>query len=121
LQYGKAIRESNLPSGVRATCWAIATYANNDTGLAYLTVKKIARAVGLTEATVSKHTGHAEAEGYLRKDRQFNSAINYYITVPLHVVEEAPAHPIISSVEEAPAWPVSIEIWPGDPDSYWAP
>ncbi|SLK00966.1 Helix-turn-helix domain-containing protein [Arthrobacter sp. P2b] len=118
LQYGVAIRESNLPSGVKATCWAIATFANNKTGLAYLTVKTIARAVGLTEATVSKHTGLAEARGYLRKERKFNSSIDYYITVPAPVLEEPPAPPITSTAEEAPAWPLHFEIWSADPDSY---
>lgn len=118
LQYAKAIARSSLPTGVKATCWAIATFANNNTGRAYPTVRKIAEAVGLSEETVSKHTGRAEAEGYLRKDRKFNSSIDYYITVPVPIVEEAPAPRITSTAEEAPAWPVVVEIWNGDPDSY---
>lgn len=118
LQYGKAIRESNLPSGVRATCWAIATFANNETGMAFPTVKQIATAVGLSQETVSKHTAHAEAAGYLRKVRKFNSSIDYYITVPTPVVEEAPAPPISSTADEALARPLVFETWSGDPDSY---
>lgn len=118
LQYGKAIRESNLPSGVRATCWAIATFANNKTGKAFPTVEQIATAVGLSGETVSKHTRHAEAAGYLRKVRKFNSSIDYYITVPAPVVEEAPAPAITSTVEAPPAWPMVGEIWNAHPDSY---
>lgn len=121
LQYGKAIRESNLPSGVKATCWAIATFANNKTGKAFPTVEQIATAVGLSGETVSKHTRHAEAAGYLRKVRKFNSSIDYYITVPASVVDEAPAPPITSTAEEAPARPPVFETWSGDPDSYWRP
>lgn len=101
LQYSKAIADSDLPSGVKTVCWAIATFANNSTGRAYPTVKKIAQAAGLSEATVSQHTGHAEAKGYLRKDRKTNSSIDYYITVP--TVEESPETPIAGRVTEAPA------------------
>lgn len=118
LQYGKAIRESNLPSGVRATCWAIATYANNYTGRATLTVNTIAKAVNLSADTVSKHTRHAEERGFLRKDRQFNSSIIYYITTPVPVLKDAPAAPGYNTAEEAPAWPIVFETWSGDPDSY---
>ncbi len=118
LQYGVAIRESNLPSGVKATCWAIATFANNKTGKAYVGVKKIARAASLTEATVSKHTGFAEAKGYLRKHRRFNSSVDYYITVPAPNGEVAPSLPITSAAEEAPTWPLVYETWSGDPESY---
>ena len=35
LQYANAIAKSGLPSGVRATCWALATFADNDTGKAF--------------------------------------------------------------------------------------
>jgi hypothetical protein len=118
LQYAKAIRESNLPSGVRATCWAIATFANNKTGKAFPTVEQIATAVGLSAETVSKHTRLAEAAGYLRKVRTFNSSIDYYISVPAHLVEDAPAPPTTSTAEEAPVWPITYETWNGDPDSY---
>ncbi|AOT03279.1 helix-turn-helix domain-containing protein [Arthrobacter sp. U41] len=89
LQYSKAIRESDLPTGVRAVCWAMATYANNNTGVAYATVATLAKATGLSEPIVSKHTRVAEARGYLRKDRQYNSSIRYTITIP--VVEESPS------------------------------
>lgn len=118
LQYAKAIAHSDMPSGVKATCWAIATFADNTTGRAYPTVKKIAKAVGLSEETVSKHTGRAEAEGYLRKDRKFNSSIDYYITVPAPAVEESSAPSIASTAEEATAWPLVVETWGEDPDSY---
>lgn len=87
LQYAKAIRESDLPSGVRAVCWALATYANNDTGEAWPSVKILARTAGLSEAVVSTHTGVAESMGYLRKARRVGTSIKYTITVP--VVEDA--------------------------------
>ncbi|BCW72413.1 helix-turn-helix domain-containing protein [Arthrobacter sp. NicSoilB8] len=102
LQYSKAIRESDLPTGVRAVCWALATYANNNTGIAYLTVATLAKATGFSEATVSTHTGVAEAEGYLRKDRQYNRSIIYTITVP--IVEEPANSQIAGTVTEMPIW-----------------
>lgn len=100
LQYSQAIRESDLPTGVRAVCWAIATYANNYTGIAYASVATLARATGLSEPIVSRHTRVAEAKGYLRKDRQYNSSIRYTITVP--VVEESPSMQIADTEEAIP-------------------
>lgn len=82
LQYANAIAKSGLPSGVRATCWALATFAKNETGEAWPSVKTLAEAVGLSEAVVSKHTGTAESKGYLRKVRRTNTSIMYTITVP---------------------------------------
>ncbi|MHA7299509.1 helix-turn-helix domain-containing protein [Pseudarthrobacter sp. MDT3-1] len=111
LQYAVAIRESGLPSGVKATCWAIATFANNKTGRAYPTRKRIAEAVGLSEETVSKHTGVAEAEGYLRKDRKFNSSVDYYITIPAPAAAEAPVPPVAGTETELPQWRVEFERW----------
>jgi len=102
LQYGVAIRESNLPSGVRATCWAIATYADNDSGEAYPSVKALAEAIGLSEAVVSKHTGTAESKGYLRKRRRTNTSIMYTITVPTG--EGAPTQPPAEQAPEPPPW-----------------
>lgn len=102
LQYSKAIRESDLPTGVRAVCWALATYANNKTGIAYPTVATLAIATGISEPYISKHTGVAEAKGYLRKDRQHNSSIIYTITVP--VVEEPPNTQIADTLTEMPIW-----------------
>jgi hypothetical protein len=117
LQYAKAIAHSDMPSGVKATCWAIATFANNTTGRAYPTVKTIAKAANLSEDTVSKHTRHAEAMGFLRKDRQLNSSIIYYITIPAPVVEEAPAPPTAGTGTEMPQWRLDFERWRegGDP------
>ena len=83
LQYGVAIRRSDLPSGVRATCWALATFANNKSGKAWPTVKTLAKAAGLSEAVVSKHTARAEAAGYLHKERHYNGSIVYTITTPV--------------------------------------
>jgi DNA-binding transcriptional ArsR family regulator len=82
LQYAKAIRESDLLSGTSAVWWAVATYANNRTGIAYPTVTTLAKATGLSEPTVSRHTRLAEAKGYLLKDRRMDSSIKYTITVP---------------------------------------
>ena len=101
LQYAKAIRESDLPPGARATCWALATYANNRTGTAYPTVATLALATGFSEPTVSKHTRMAETMGYLRKDRRRDSSIIYTITVP--IVEEPPDAPITGTVGAVPA------------------
>lgn len=111
LQYGKAIRESDLPAGTKATCWALATFANNDTGKAWPSVKKLAKAVGLSEAVVSKHTGTAESKGYLHKQRRTNTSIMYTLTVPtvkatVPVVENAPMPtPAAAAPEqEPPPW-----------------
>lgn len=121
LQYGVAIRKSGMPSGVKATCWAIATFANNTTGRAYPTRKRIAEAVGLSEETVSKHTAFAEARGYLRKDRKFNSSVDYYITIPAPVVEEAPAPPVAGTGTEMPQWRLDFERWRAGGDLPEAP
>ncbi|SKB44241.1 Helix-turn-helix domain-containing protein [Arthrobacter sp. 49Tsu3.1M3] len=102
LQYSKAIRESDLPTGVRAVCWALATYANNNTGIAYPTVATLAEATGISAPYVSKHTGFAEAKGYLRKDRRKDSSIIYTITVP--IVEEPPTTEIAGTGTEMPIW-----------------
>lgn len=82
LQYFKAIALASLPSGTKATCWAIATFADNETGKAYPSLSAISKAAGLSAAVISKHTARAEAAGYLRKDRRMNSSIIYTIAVP---------------------------------------
>ncbi|WP_426301891.1 helix-turn-helix domain-containing protein [Arthrobacter sp. R-11] len=83
LQYLRAVRESDLPTGTRAVCWALASFANNNTGKAYPTVKTLAKATGMKEGTVSRHTGLAQEKGYLHKERHFNGPITYTITVPI--------------------------------------
>jgi hypothetical protein len=83
LQYLTAIAKSDLPPGTRATCWALASFANNVTGEAFPTVATLAKATGLTKATVSKHTVRAEAAGYLQKHIRRNSSILYTITIPI--------------------------------------
>ncbi|MCO4273789.1 helix-turn-helix domain-containing protein [Pseudarthrobacter sp. HLT3-5] len=75
LQYGKAIAKSGLPSGVKATCWALATFADNRTGEAWPKVKTLAVAAGLSSRVVSQHTGTAESAGYLRKKRRQDNSI----------------------------------------------
>lgn len=114
LQYAKAIAEPDLAPGVRATCWALATFAGNKTGKAFPSVKKLAKATGLSEAVVSKHTGTAESKGYLRKRRRTNTSIMYTITVPTgegastqSPAEEAPEPPpwikdIVDDIEAGP-------------------
>lgn len=102
LQYANAIAKSGLPSGVKATCWALATFADNDTGLAWPAVKKLAKAVGLSEAVVSKHTGTAESKGYLRKARRTNTSILYTITVPIG--ESAGTQNSAEEPPEPPPW-----------------
>lgn len=82
LQYFKAIANADLPTGTKATCWAIASFADNDTGRAYPSLKVLAAASGLTPAVLSKHTARAEEAGYLRKERRHNSSIVYTITIP---------------------------------------
>lgn len=83
LQYLKAIANSNLPAGTRATCWAIASFADNDTGEAFPTVATLGKATNLSKDTVSKHTKRAEAAGYLHKRVRRNNSIVYTITVPV--------------------------------------
>lgn len=114
LQYAKAIRESDLLSGTRAVCWAVATYANNRTGIAYPTVATLAKATGLSEPTVSRHTRLAEAKGYLRKDRRRDSSVIYTITVPtvtitVPIVEEPPNTPITDTLSAMPAFDWHME------------
>ncbi|MGX5716841.1 helix-turn-helix domain-containing protein [Arthrobacter sp. MAHUQ-56] len=98
LQYGKAIAKSDLPSGVKATCWALATFADNDTGEAWPKVKTLAKAAGLSSRVVSQHTGTAESAGYLRKKRRYDNSVLYTITVPTS--EEAETHyPAVEAVQ----------------------
>lgn len=102
LQYAKAIAESDLAPGVRATCWALATFADNYTGKAWPSVKRLAKATGLSEPVVSTHTGTAESKGYLRKERRSNKSIIYTITVP--IVEEAQRASVTGPAAEPPSW-----------------
>ncbi len=83
LQYLTAIANSDLPSGTKATCWALASFAHNHTGEAYPSVATLAKAAGLSGPTVSKHTVRAEAAGYLHKHIRRNSSILYTITIPI--------------------------------------
>lgn len=103
LQYFKAIANAGLPTGTKATCWAIATFADNDTGRAYPSLKALAVASGLTPAVLSKHTARAEEAGYLKKERRHNSSIVYTITVP--EVAALPPHAIAMHVLDSPAQP----------------
>jgi hypothetical protein len=98
LQYSRAIRDSDLPTGARATCWALATFARNESGRAWPSLKILSKATGLTPAIISKHTGLAEERGYLHKERRFNGSIIYTITIP--ITGETPGTP------EAGAFPV---------------
>ncbi|SDS88004.1 Helix-turn-helix domain-containing protein [Pseudarthrobacter equi] len=83
LQYAKAIRDSDLPTGARAVCWALAAFAANKTGEAWPSLKKLAKATDLTRAVISKHTILAEEKGFLCKKRRFNGSILYTITIPI--------------------------------------
>lgn len=83
LQYLKAIANSNLPTGTRATCWAIASFADNDSGEAFPSVARLAQATGLSKDTISKHTKRAEEAGYLHKRSRRNNSIIYTITIPV--------------------------------------
>jgi DNA-binding transcriptional ArsR family regulator len=122
LQYAKAIAQSSLPTGTRATCWAIGSFANNDTGRAFPTVRAVAEATGLSQPVVSKHTALAESKGYLHKERRFNGSIIYTITVPPVGAVELGEEPAIRagdgglpSVPQAPAvhWTGgNLRVWP---------
>ncbi|MCO4273786.1 helix-turn-helix domain-containing protein [Pseudarthrobacter sp. HLT3-5] len=83
LQYLTAVANSELSSGTKATCWALASFAHNKTGEAFPSVATLAKAVGLSKAVVSKHTARAEAAGYLHKHIRRNNSILYTITVPV--------------------------------------
>ncbi|MDI3194252.1 helix-turn-helix domain-containing protein [Pseudarthrobacter sp. AL07] len=83
LQYLTAVAKSELSSGTKATCWALASFANTKTGEAYPTVATLAKAVGLSGPTVSQHTKRAEAAGYLHKHVRHNNSILYTITIPV--------------------------------------
>lgn len=102
LQYAKAIARSGLPSGVRATCWALATFADNNTGEAWPSVKKLAEAVGLSEKVVTQHTGTAQSAGYLRKKQRFNGTNVYTITVPTTLDTPTPHSPVADRLEPPP-------------------
>ncbi|MET3945796.1 DNA-binding transcriptional ArsR family regulator [Arthrobacter sp. UYCu512] len=110
LQYAKAIAQSDLPTGTRATCWAIGTFANNNSGRAFPTVRTIAEATGLSEPVVSKHTAIAESRGYLHKERRFNGSIVYTITVPPLDVDEV-IESLAEDVEALPAPVVTNAQW----------
>lgn len=83
LQYLKSVANSDLSPGTRATCWALASFADNDSGQAFPTVATLAKATGLSKETVSKHTKLAEAAGYLHKHVRRNNSILYTITTPI--------------------------------------
>lgn len=102
LQYAKAIAESDLAPGVRAACWALSTFADNNTGKAWPSVKRLAKALGLSEAVVSTHTGTAESMGYLSKARRAGNSNIYTITVP--VVEVARTPSPADTAPEPPPW-----------------
>lgn len=102
LQYAKEVAGSDLPAGVKATCWALATFADNDTGEAWPKVKTLAKAAGLSPRVVSQHTGTAESAGYLRKKRRYDNSILYTITVPAAEEATTPTHYV--EVPEPPHW-----------------
>lgn len=98
LQYLRAVAQSDLATGTKATCWAIASYADNDTGRAHPSLKALAGASGLSQAVLSKHTARAEEAGYLRKERRQNNSIIYTITVP------PDAGPRLAAITPAASW-----------------
>jgi hypothetical protein len=102
LQYATAVAKSGLPSGVKATCWALATFADNDTGEAWPKVKTLAQAAGLSSRVVSQHTGTAESAGYLRKKRRHDNSIIYTITVPS--AEDCTLNPAPGEALAPPFW-----------------
>jgi DNA-binding MarR family transcriptional regulator len=116
LQYARAIAQSSLPTGTRATCWAIGSFANNDTGRAFPTVRAIAEATGLSQPVVSKHTAIAESRGFLHKERRYNGSIIYTITVPPAGNADVAGSP--AEILERPAasnghWMGSnVRVWP---------
>ena len=93
LQYLKAVARADLPTGTKATCWAIASFADNDTGKAFPSVGAIAAATGLSGPIVSQHTRRAEEAGFLHKERRHNNSIVYTITTPVLVANHAGATP----------------------------
>jgi hypothetical protein len=124
LQYFKAIANAGLPTGTKATCWAIASFADNDTGRAYPSLRVLAAASGLTPAVLSKHTARAEEAGYLKKERRYNNSIVYTITVPSKGGDdggEAPSMPADDMVSPSLAAPLprwvdaNIRMWPQMP------
>lgn len=62
LQYNKAIAESDLVRGVRATCWDLATFADN-TGKAWPSVKRLAKATRAVRARGFHARRHGRIEG----------------------------------------------------------
>lgn len=85
LQYLKAIANADLPAGTRATGWAVAGFAENDTGDAFSSVARLAKATELSKDTISRHTKRAESAGYLLKHIRRNNSILYTITIPITV------------------------------------
>ncbi|BCW52045.1 helix-turn-helix domain-containing protein [Arthrobacter sp. StoSoilB13] len=82
LQYLKAVANSDLPTGARAVCWALASYADNTDGTAWPSLTTLAKATGLSKPVISRHTVRAEAAGYLLKNGRNNNSIIYTITEP---------------------------------------
>lgn len=106
LQYLKAVALADLPSGTKATCWAIASFADNDTGKAFPSVRVLAEATGLSGPIVSQHTRRAEEAGFLRKERRHNNSIVYTITTPVL----AGKHTVAAPMSEA--WIAPIPMGP---------
>lgn len=105
LQYARAISNSDLPTTTRTVCWAIASFANNNTGKAFPSLRALSKATGLSKATISKHTILAESEGYLLKHQRFNNSIWYVITTP---PSDAPESVAMAKRKEAA---VHSEAW----------
>ncbi|WP_458107684.1 helix-turn-helix domain-containing protein [Arthrobacter sp. R3-55] len=91
LQYLKAVANSRLPTGARAVCWALASFADNTDGTAWPSLATLAKATGLSKPVISRHTVRAEAAGYLLKTVRKNNSIIYTITEPCS--EAPPDHP----------------------------
>lgn len=115
LQYLKAVALADLPSGTKTTCWAIASFADNDTGKAFPSVRALAEATGLSGPIVSQHTKRAEEAGFLRKERRHNNSIVYTITTPVLAGKHTVAAPTSA------AWIAPIPVGPSIPGATSGP
>ncbi|YCH10271.1 helix-turn-helix domain-containing protein [Arthrobacter sp. alpha11c] len=82
---------SSLPTGARAVCWALASFADNTNGTAWPSLATLAKATGLSKPVISRHTVRAEAAGYLLKTVRKNNSVVYTITEPCS--DGLPGHP----------------------------
>jgi Helix-turn-helix domain len=64
-EWERALRDADVPPGMKLTLFALGTYMNGDGGSAYPGVARLARNVGHSHRTVRRHLSQARHDGWL--------------------------------------------------------